>query len=84
MVKEENEKSCFKLNIEKIKIIGHISSWQIEGGKWKQCQILFFWVPKSLWTVTVTIKLNTHTHNLPHGRKSMTILDSSFKSRYIT
>ena len=62
MVKEENEKSCFKLNIEKIKIIGHISSWQIEGGKWKQCQILFFWVPKSLWTVTVTIKLNTHTH----------------------
>ena len=66
MVKEENEKSCFKLNIEKTKITDCISSWQIAGRKWKQCQILFFWVPKSLWTVTATIKLKKkktqHTH----------------------
>ena len=34
-VKEENEKTDFKLNIQKIKIMasGSITSWQIDGGK---------------------------------------------------
>ena len=36
---------------------GPITSWQIEGEKWKQCQILFSWVQKSLWTVTASMKL---------------------------
>ena len=27
------------------------------GKKWKQWQILFSWAPKSLWTVTATMKL---------------------------
>ena len=34
-VKEESEKTCLKLNIQKTKIMasGHITSWQIDGGK---------------------------------------------------
>ena len=37
-VKEENEKVGLKLSIQKMKITasGLITSWQIEGGKWKQ------------------------------------------------
>ena len=27
------------------------------GKKWKQCQILFSWTPKSLQTVTIAMKL---------------------------
>ena len=36
--------------------IGPITSWQIEGGMWKQGQNLFSWAPKSLQTVTVAMK----------------------------
>ena len=37
-VKEESEKAGLKLNIQKTKIIasGPITSWQIDGEKWKQ------------------------------------------------
>ena len=37
-VKEKSEKDDLKLNTEKTKIMssGHITSWQIDGGKWKQ------------------------------------------------
>ena len=44
-VKEEREKVGLKLNIQKTKIMasGPITSWQIEGEKWKQWQILFSW-----------------------------------------
>ena len=37
-VKEESEKSVLKLNIQKTKImaIAPITSWQIDGKKWKQ------------------------------------------------
>ena len=37
-VKEESEKVGLKLNIQKMKIMasGPITSWQIDGGKWKQ------------------------------------------------
>ena len=37
-VKEESEKAVLKLNIQKTKIMasGPITSWQIEGEKWKQ------------------------------------------------
>ena len=36
--KEESEKAGLKLSIQKMKITasGLITSWQIEGGKWKQ------------------------------------------------
>ena len=49
-VKEESEKVGLKLNIQKTKIMssGPITSWQIDGGQWKQCQTLFGGAPKSL------------------------------------
>ena len=49
-VKEESEKVGLKLNIQKTKIMasGPITSWQIDGKQWKQCQTLFFWAPESL------------------------------------
>ena len=55
-VKEESEKVGLKLNIQKTKIMasGPITSWEIDG---KQCQILFFWAPKSLQMVTAAMKL---------------------------
>ena len=58
-VKEESEKVGLKLNTQKTKIMASspITSWQIDGKKWKQWQILFSWAPKSLWTVTAAMKL---------------------------
>ena len=49
-VKEESEKVGLKLNIQKAKIMpfGPITSWQIEGKQWEQCQTLFWGAPKSL------------------------------------
>ena len=42
-VKEESGKVGLKLNIQKSKITmsGPITSWQIEGKKWEQWQVLF-------------------------------------------
>ena len=58
-VKEESKKVGLKLNIQKMKIIasGPITSWQIDGKQWKQCQTLFFGAPKSLQMVTTAMKL---------------------------
>ena len=58
-VKEESEKVGLKLNIQKPKIMasGPITSWQIEGEKWRQWQILFSSALKSLQMVTATMKL---------------------------
>ena len=36
---------------------GPITSWQIDGKQWKQCQTLFSWAPKSLHMVTAAMKL---------------------------
>ena len=57
--KEESEKVGLKLNIQKMKIMasGPITSWEIDGKQWKQCQTLFFWAPKSLQMVTAAMKL---------------------------
>ena len=55
-----------------------ITSWQIDGKKWKQWQILFSWNPKSLWTVTAAMILE----DALLGRKAMTNLDSILKSRH--
>ena len=46
-VKEESEKAGLKLNIQSTNImtISSITSWQIEGGNWKQWQILFSLAP---------------------------------------
>ena len=58
-VKEESENSALKLNILKIKIMTScpITSWQIDGEKWKQWETLFSWAPKSLQMVTAAMKL---------------------------
>ena len=58
-VKVESEKVGLKLNIKKMKIMasGPITSWEIDGKQWKQCQTLFFWAPKSLQMVTAAMKL---------------------------
>ena len=58
-VKVESEKVGLKLNIQKMKIMvsGSITSWEIDGKQWKQCQTLFFWAPKSLQMVTAAMKL---------------------------
>ena len=58
-VKEESEKAGLKLNIQKMKIMasGPITSWQIDGRKWKQWQTLFSWAPKSPQMETEAMKL---------------------------
>ena len=57
-----------------------ITSWQIDGKKWKQWQILFSWAPKSLWTVTAAMILE----DVLLGRKAMIDLDGVLESRGIT
>ena len=51
-VKEESKKVGLKLNIQKTKIMASdpITSWE-------QCQIFFFWAPKSLQMVIAAMKL---------------------------
>ena len=58
-VKVESGKVGSKLNIQKTKIMasGPISSWEIDGKQWKQCQTLFLGAPKSLQMVTAAMKL---------------------------
>ena len=58
-VNEESEQTGLKHNVKKTKTMasGSITSWQIDGKKWKQWQILFSWAPKSLWMVTAAMKL---------------------------
>ena len=34
-----------------------ITSWEIDGEQWKQCQTLFWGAPKSLQMVTAAMKL---------------------------
>ena len=55
-VKEESEKACLKLNIQKTKIMasGLITSWHIDR---ETVTAFIFWVPKSLQMVTEAMKL---------------------------
>ena len=82
-VKEESKKVGLKLNIQKTKIMtsGPITSWEIDGKQWKQCQTLFFWAPKSLQMVIAAMNLKD-AYSLEG--KVMTNLDSILKSRDIT
>ena len=59
LMKVESEKVGLKLNIQKMKIMasGSITSWEIDGKQWKQCQTLFLGAPKSLQMVTAAMKL---------------------------
>ena len=58
-VKEESENIGLKLNIQETNIMasGPITSWQINGEKWKQWQNLFSLAPKSLKMVTAAMTL---------------------------
>ena len=58
-VTEESEKVGLKLHIQKTKIMasGPITSWEIDGKRWKQCQTLFLGAPKSLQMGTADMKL---------------------------
>ena len=58
-VKEDSEKVGLELNIQKTKIMtsGPITSWEIDGKQWKQCQTLFWGAPESLQMVTAAMKL---------------------------
>ena len=58
-VKVESDNVGLKLNIQKTNIMASssITSWQIDVKQWKQCQTLFWGVPKSLQMVTAAMKL---------------------------
>ena len=58
-VKEDNEKVCLKLNIQKMKITasGPITSWEIDGETVERVSDFIFWAPKSLQMVTAAKKL---------------------------
>ena len=81
-VKEESEKVVLKLNIQKTKIMasGPITSWEIDGEQWKQCQTI---LGGSKITADGDCSHEIKRHLLL-GRKVMTNLDSILKSRDIT
>ena len=59
-VKEESEKTGFKLNIQKTGIMASsfITSWQTDGETMETVTEFFFpLAPKSLWIVTAAMKL---------------------------
>ena len=82
-VKEESEKVGLKLNIQKTKIMasGPITSWEIDGEQWKQCQTLFWGGSKITADGDCSHEIK---RRLLLGRKVMTNLDSILKSRDIT
>jgi len=57
-VRKENDKAGLSFSIQETKITtsGPITLWQMVK-KWNLCQISFSWAPKSLWMVTVAMKL---------------------------
>ena len=58
-VKKESEKVGLKVNIQKMKIMAShhpITSWEIDGKQWKECQTLFLGAPKSLQMVIAAMK----------------------------
>ena len=82
-VKEESEKAGLKLSIQKTKIMasGPITSWEIDGEQWKQCQTLFFRGSKITADGDCSHEIK---RCLLLGRKVITNLDSILKSRDIT
>ena len=56
-VKEESEKVGVKLNVQKMKILSPITSWQIDGETMEIVTDFIFLAPKSLQMVTESMKL---------------------------
>ena len=82
-VKEESEKACLKLNIQKIKIMASdlITLWQIDGETVETVTDLIFLNSKITADGDCSHEIKRH---LLLGRKAMTNLDSILKSRDIT
>ena len=82
-VKEESEKFCLKLNIQKTKIraSGPITSWEIDGENVETVSDFMFWGSKITADGDCSHEFKRH---LLLGRKVMTNLDSILKSRDIT
>ena len=57
-VKQESEKDCLKVNIQKTKIMasGPITSWEIDGDTVETVSDFVFWAAKSLQMVMATMK----------------------------
>ena len=82
-VKEESEKVCLKLNIQKMKIMasGPITSWQIDGETVETMADFIFLGSKITADGNCSSEIK---RRLFLGRKAMTNLDSILKSRDIT
>ena len=82
-VKEESEKVCLKLNIQKTKIMacGPITSWEIDGETVETVSDFILGGSKITADGDCSPEIKRH---LLLGRKVMTNLDSIFKSRDIT
>ena len=82
-VKEESEKVCLKINIQKMKIMasGHITSRQIDGETVETVADFIFWGSKITAGGDCSHEIK---RRLLLVRKVMTNLDSIFKSRDIT
>ena len=82
-VKEENEKTGSKLNIQKTKITASspITSWQIDGETVETVADFMFWGSKITADGDCSHEIKRH---LLLGRKVMTNLDSILKIRDIT
>ena len=82
-VKEESEKVGLKLNIQKTKImaIGPITSWEIDGETVETMSDFIFLGSKITADGDCSHEIKRH---LLLGRKAMTNLDSTLKSRDIT
>ena len=82
-VKEESEKVCLKLNIQKTKIMASspITSWQIHGETMEMVRDFIF-----LGSKITTVGACSHEikRRLLLARKAITNLDSILKSREIT
>ena len=82
-VKEKSEKAGLKLNIQKTKIMtpGPITSWQSDGETMETERDFIFWGSKLTADGDCSQEIKRH---LLLGRKAMTNLDSTLKSRDIT
>ena len=82
-VKEESEKVCLKLSIQRTKIMasGPITSWQIDGETRETVTDFIFLGSKITTDGDCSHKIKRH---LLFGRKAMTNLDRALKSRNIT
>ena len=80
-VKEDSEKIGLKLNIQKTKIMasGPITSWQIDGETMETVMNFIFLGSK----LTADVDCSHEIKTLAPWKKSMTKLDSIFKSRDI-